>query len=284
MSQRLTRFLDGQKTAGRKTFVTFLMAHYPTPEHFTAALKQLPESGADIIEIGMPFSDPMADGPVIQMAGATAIKNGASISAILEAVRRFREHNSTTPLILMGYYNPVFHYGVERFGADAAAAGLDGAIIVDVPLEERDQIAPYFHSAGLSLINLITPSTDAERISRIAASATGFLYGVAVAGITGTKQGEEHTVTRMVKEVRSKTPLPLMIGFGIKTPEQAAHMASLADGAVVGSALIEQMTAAWQKGETAPALAASLDQWVRPMADAVHGASTPASLRKAQGG
>lgn len=281
MSQRLTRYFS---QAG-KTFVAFVMAHHPTREHFHAVLNALPAAGVDIIEIGMPFSDPMADGPVIQVAGAQAIVNGASIPAILEAVRQFRTHNDATPLILMGYFNPIFHYGAQRFCADAAAAGLDGVIVVDVPLEEQGEIASALKANGLACINLVTPATPEDRVARIAASASGFLYGVSVAGVTGVKQAQQDTVTRMSQAVKRHSSLPLMIGFGIRTPESAAQMAALADGAVVGSALIEQITDAFKNGASPEATATAAANWIRPLADAVHAstASSP-SLRNAQRG
>lgn len=284
MSQRLTAFFDRQRAEGRKTLVTFLMGLHPAPEHFDALLASLPAAGVDVIEIGMPFSDPMADGPVIQVAGAEAIKAGASVTSILEAVKRFRAGNDHTPLILMGYFNPIFHYGVDAFCRDAAAAGIDGVIIVDVPLEEQPQVLPALAAHGLAFINLITPATPDERVARIAANAGGFLYGVAVAGVTGTKQAEDATVQRMTALVRRHTALPLMIGFGIRTPEAAARMASLADGAVVGSALIERVAGAFANGLSPQAAATEVGAWLRTLADAVHGAGEDALRRHAQGG
>lgn len=227
--------LKAQKRAG---LVTFTMAYDPEYDTSLNILKALPGAGADIIEIGMPFADPMADGPSIAAAGNRALQAGAKMHGVLGMIQQFREGNQETPIILMGYYNPILHYGIEAFVRDAKAAGVDGLIVVDLPPEEDDALYRATLAAEMALVKLITPTTDDARLAVILEKASGFLYYVSVAGITGTKSASVDSVNQALQRFRKQTDLPIVVGFGIKTPEQAAAMASVADAVVVGSALV----------------------------------------------
>lgn len=238
---RIERRFQALKQQKRAGLVTFTMAYDPDEETSLSILKQLPQAGADIIEIGMPFTDPMADGPSIAEAGQRALKAGAKLSGVLDMVRDFRKNNQDTPIILMGYVNPVFHYGYERFSKDAADAGIDGLIIVDLPPEEDDELFQAAGKQGLAMIKLLTPTTDEARLKTILPKATGFLYYVSVAGITGTKSATQGSIANALATFRKHTSLPIVVGFGIKTPEQAAAVAKVADGVVVGSALVREI-------------------------------------------
>lgn len=231
------------KAAGRGGLVTFVTAGDPDGETSLALLRRLPAAGADIIELGMPFSDPMADGPAIQASSLRALKAGATLAKTLELVRRFREEDQSTPIILMGYYNPIYSMGVEAFLAEANAAGVDGLIIVDLPPEEDDELCRPAIEAGLHWIRLATPTTDDARLPVVLTHTSGFLYYVAIMGITGTKSADEDEIRRAVARLKAHTELPVAVGFGIKTPQQAAVVAEAADAAVVGSALVERIRA-----------------------------------------
>jgi tryptophan synthase alpha chain len=227
---------------GRGGLVTYLTAG--DPDHDTSArlLAGLAAAGADLIEIGMPFSDPMADGPAIQAAGQRALKAGMTLRGTLGLVRELRRRDETTPIVLMGYYNPIYRYSTERFAGEAAAAGVDGVIVVDLPPEEDAELAGPWRAAGLDLIRLATPTSDDKRLPLIAAGSGGFIYYVAIAGITGTRSAEVTDVAAAVARLRRFTPLPVAVGFGIRTPQQAAGVARIADAAVVGSALVQRVT------------------------------------------
>lgn len=229
------------KAAGRGGLVTFVTAGDPDGETSLALLRRLPAAGADIIELGMPFSDPMADGPAIQASSLRALKAGATLAKTLELVRRFRDEDQSTPIILMGYYNPIYSMGVEAFLAEATAAGVDGLIIVDLPPEEDDELCRPTIEAGLHWIRLATPTTDDARLPVVLTHTSGFLYYVAIMGITGTKSADEDEIRRAVARLKAHTDLPVAVGFGIKTPQQAAVVAEAADAAVVGSALVERI-------------------------------------------
>ncbi len=229
------------RAEGRSGFVTFLMAGDPDYATSLALIERLPAAGVDVIEIGMPFSDPMADGPAIQAAGQRALKAGASLVRTLELVSAFRQKDRTTPIVLMGYYNPIYRYGGERFAKAAGAAGVDGVIVVDLPPEEDAELRPHLAAAGLDLIRLATPTTDDKRLPAVLDGASGFIYYVAVLGVTGTRSARPDDVARHVAAIRTRTQLPIAVGFGIKTPEQAADIAGFADGAVVGSALVQMI-------------------------------------------
>ncbi len=272
MSRIATRFA-ALKAEGRGALMPFLEAYDPDPATSMAILRGFPGAGADLIEIGMPFTDPMADGPTIQRAGQRGLKAGATLAGTLAMVRDFRREDDATPIILMGYYNPILSYGVERFCIDAAASGVDGLIVVDVPPEEAGEIDPPARANGLDLIRLIAPTTGDERLPRVLAATTGFVYYVAITGITGTRSATSEALSVAIPRIRTHTGLPIAIGFGIRTPEQAAEAARLADGAVVASALIDVLAANLDEhGRAKPDTVRKVLDAVRALADAVRGA------------
>jgi tryptophan synthase alpha chain len=273
VTTRIGRRFAELKSAGRGGLVTFVTAGDPDPETGFALLEGLPKAGADIIELGMPFTDPMADGPAIQAAGLRALKAGETLARTLATVRRFRTGDQATPLVLMGYYNPVYQYGVARFTADAKSAGVDGLIIVDLPPEEAPELAEPARAAGLDLIRLTAPTSDDARLPVILAGSSGFIYHVSVAGITGTRSASSEDVGQAVARIRRHTALPVAVGFGIKTPEQAADVARLADAAVVGSALVSVIAAELDgKGRAKPSLVPAALGLVAKLAAGVRGA------------
>lgn len=223
----------------RPALVTFISAGDPDHDTSFEILNALPQAGADIIELGMPFTDPMADGPVIQQANIRALKNGANMQETLKLVQKFRESNTHTPIVLMGYANPVFAYGIEIFAKDCAAAGVDGLIIVDMPPEEAQDLSRACTENDLDLIRLVTPTTDMDRLKTILQGASGFLYYVSITGVTGAAKANIDAIRPHIADIRGQTDLPVMVGFGIKTPEDAQTMAGVADGIVVGSALVQ---------------------------------------------
>jgi tryptophan synthase alpha chain len=235
---RLAAKFSALKKQGRAAFVPFITAGDPDMDTSFAILEQLPAAGADVIELGIPFSDPMADGPAVQASSVRALKAGATMLKVLEMVRKFRKADQTTPIVLMGYYNSVHAFGTARFVHDAAAAGVDGLIIVDLPIEEDDVLRVPALAQGVDLIRFVTPTTDDARLKRIIADASGYLYYVSVAGVTGTKSVPEEEVRAAIARVRAATDLPCTVGFGIRTPDQAAAIAKIADGVVVGSAIV----------------------------------------------
>ena len=234
------RFAELQRQ-GRSAFVTFVMAGDPDPATALDIIKALPKAGADIIEIGMPFTDPMADGPSIQAAGLRALKAGMTLKKTLAMVRAFREDDDVTPLVLMGYYNPIYIYGVDKFLVDAKAAGVDGLIIVDLPPEEDTELCTPAMKAGLNFIRLATPTTDDKRLPAVLANTSGFVYYVAITGITGSAAADSNAVGEAVARIKRHTKLPVCAGFGIRTPEAARAIAESADGAVVGTALVDAL-------------------------------------------
>jgi len=234
----MTRIEDKFKSLNRPAFLAFITAGDPDYDISLELLKSLPEAGADIIELGMPFSDPMADGPVIQLAGQRALENGASMKRTLQMVREFREDNQETPVILMGYINPVFSYGIEEFTKDAKEAGVDGLIIVDIPPEEDTDLRTASSANDLNLIRLVTPTTNEERLPKVLEGASGFLYYVSIAGVTGTSKPSVEAIAPHLDMIRSHTDLPIAIGFGIKTPEDVASFGKIGNAVVVGSALV----------------------------------------------
>jgi tryptophan synthase alpha chain len=235
-----TRFAELKK-AGRSAFVTFLMAGDPDPATSLDIIKALPKAGADVIEIGMPFTDPMADGPSIQAAGLRALKAGMTLKKTLELVRGFRKDDNATPIVLMGYYNPIYIYGVDKFLVDAKSAGVDGLIIVDLPPEEDDELCLPAMKAGLNFIRLATPTTDDKRLPAVLANTSGFVYYVSITGITGAAAADSSAVSEAVARIKRHTKLPVCVGFGIRTPETARAIASHANGAVVGTALVDAL-------------------------------------------
>lgn len=257
------------KAQGRAAFVAYVMAGDPDPATALEIVKGLPGAGADIIELGFPFSDPMADGPSIQLAAQRALKAGMTLAGVLDLARAFRTGDQATPLVLMGYLNPILSYGYERFARDAADAGIDGLIVVDCPPEEADPLADHLDAYGISLVRLAAPTTDDRRLPAVLRRASGFVYYVSVAGVTGVKEAEAQGVSPAVERVRKASGLPVAVGFGVKTPERAAAVAAVADAVVVGSALVEEIARALEHGQ--PAVAKVLAAAGR-LADAVHGA------------
>ena len=241
MTTRIDARFAELKQEGRAAFITFLMAGDPDPETSLDIIKALPKAGADIIEIGMPFTDPMADGPAIQAAGLRALKAGMTLKKTLAMVRAFRKEDATTPLVLMGYYNPIYIYGVDRFLLDAEAAGVDGLIIVDLPPEEDVELCLPAMQAGLNFIRLATPTTDDRRLPAVLANTSGFVYYVSITGITGSASADTAVVGEAVARIKRHTKLPVCVGFGIRTPEAAHGIAQKADGAVVGTALVDAL-------------------------------------------
>jgi tryptophan synthase alpha chain len=271
MTTRIDARFAELKKQGRSAFITFLMAGDPDPKTSLDILKALPKAGADIIEIGMPFTDPMADGPAIQAAGLRALKAGMTLRKTLELVRGFRKEDAATPLVLMGYYNPIYIYGVDKFLADARSAGVDGLIIVDLPPEEDVELCLPAMKAGLNFIRLATPTTDDKRLPAVLANTSGFVYYVSITGITGAASADTAVVGDAVARIKRHTQLPVCVGFGIRTPEAAGDIARHADGAVVGTALVDALRGSLDAEGRATAktvnavadLAASLAQGVR---------------------
>ena len=229
--------------AGKKAFVTYMMAGDPDYETSLEIVKGLPGAGVDIIELGLPFTDPMADGPTIQLAGQRALDVGMTLNKTLELAADFRKTDDTTPIVLMGYYNPIYSYGVDRFLADAKAAGIDGLIVVDLPPEEDAELCIPAQDAGLNFIRLATPTTDDNRLPKVLKNTSGFVYYVSITGITGAAEAEAANVGPEVARIKASTDLPVIVGFGINTPEKAETIAKVADGAVVGSAIVSQIAA-----------------------------------------
>jgi tryptophan synthase alpha chain len=236
---RIPAKFAANKAAGRASLVTFITAGDPDPATSLAILKALPGAGADVIELGMPFSDPMADGPAIQWASMRALSGGMTLKGTLAMVREFRRDNADTPIVLMGYYNPVYIYGVDKFLVDAKAAGVDGLIIVDLPPEEDAELCIPAMKAGLNFIRLATPTTDDARLPKVLTNTSGFVYYVSINGITGTATPDFSQVASAVARIKGHTDLPVAVGFGVKAPEHAEAIARGADGVVVGSALVE---------------------------------------------
>ena len=231
------------RAEGRKAFVAYVMGGDPDPEASLAVVKGLPGAGVDIIELGMPFTDPMADGPTIQLAGQRALDAGMTIDKVLAMVRAFREGDATTPIVLMGYYNPIYSRGVDRFLDEATSAGADGLIIVDLPPEEDDELCIPAQKAGMNFIRLATPTTDDRRLPTVLQNTSGFVYYVSITGITGSAAAQAADVGPEVARIKAQTDLPVIVGFGITTPEAAQSIASVADGCVVGSALVKEIGA-----------------------------------------
>jgi tryptophan synthase alpha chain len=242
MTGRIDRRFATLRKEGRSALTTYIMAGDPDYDAFLAILKALPQAGADMIEVGMPFTDPMADGPAIQAAGLRALKAGQNMKKTLAAMREFRAGDEATPLVLMGYYNPIYIYGVERFLADAKAAGVDGLIIVDLPPEEDAELCLPALKAGLNFVRLATPTTDDKRLPAVLANTSGFVYYVSITGITGSAAADPGKVTEAVARIKRHTALPVCVGFGVRTAEQARMIAQGADGVVVGTALVEALS------------------------------------------
>jgi tryptophan synthase alpha chain len=248
---RLDKRFAALKAENRAAFVAYIMAGDPDAETALEILQGLPGAGADVIELGFPFSDPMAEGPPIQKASLRALKAGMTLNGTLDLVRRFRKGDAETPVVLMGYLNPLLTHGLEAFARDAVDAGVDGLIVVDCPPEEADPLADALDSVGISLIRLATPTTDDHRLKTVVKRTSGFVYYVSVAGVTGVKEADADAIAPAVARVRAASGLPVMVGFGIKTPARAAEVARVADGAVVGSALVDRIAEALSTGTPA---------------------------------
>ncbi|MDH3694249.1 MAG: tryptophan synthase subunit alpha [Gammaproteobacteria bacterium] len=262
---RLTECFTSLKANKQNGLVTFLTAGDPDPETSFQILHGLPQAGADVLEIGMPFSDPMADGPAVQAANLRALQAGMTLAKTLEMVQRLREENGQTPIVLMGYFNPIYRYGVEHFVHDAKYAGVDGLIIVDLPAEEDDELCHPAMTAGINWIRLLTPTTSAERLPAVLKNASGFAYYVSIAGITGTRSAAIDTVANALSGIRKQTSLPLAVGFGIRTPEQVKAINRVADAAVVGSALIDQIAAHVEQDKPRDELPDIIAQFVKQL-------------------
>jgi tryptophan synthase alpha chain len=273
MTTRIDRRFAALKDEGRAALVTFLMAGDPDYENSLTIVKALPEAGADLIELGMPFTDPMADGPAIQAAGLRALKAGQNMKRTLALVREFRRRDDATPIVLMGYYNPIYAYGVEQFLTDAKSAGVDGLIVVDLPPEEDTELCLPALKAGFNFIRLATPTTDDKRLPAVLANTSGFVYYVSVTGITGSAAPDTGKVAEAVKRIKRRTELPVCVGFGVRTAEQARAIAEGADGVVVGSALVDTVRSnLGADGTATPATVAAVADLVRSLAKGVRGA------------
>jgi tryptophan synthase alpha chain len=271
-SGRIARRFAALKTAKRGGLVTFVTAGDPDPDSSLKLLAGLPAAGADLIEVGMPFSDPMADGPAIQASSLRALKAGMTLKKTLDLVRKFRAGDSDTPIVLMGYYNPIYQYGVDRFLADFKAAGADGLIVVDLPPEEDEELCVPALETGVNFIRLATPTTDDKRLPAVLRNTSGFVYYVSILGITGTRSAGDADVKKAVERLKRHTDLPVAVGFGIKTPEQAAAVARVADAAVVGSALVSRVADRIAAGGAGNAAAEDVLGLVRQLAAGVRGA------------
>jgi|TARA_R100000322_G_scaffold169672_3_gene142518 tryptophan synthase alpha chain len=278
VTTRLEKRFATLKQEGRAAFVTFITAGDPDFDTTLGILNGLPKAGADVIELGMPFTDPMADGPSIQASSQRALRNGASMKRTLELVRRFRENDPETPIVLMGYYNPIYHMGVETFLGRAIEAGVDGLIVVDLPPEEDDELCLPALKAGLNFIRLATPTTDDKRLPAVLANTSGFVYYVSITGITGAASPQAQDVASSVKRIKGHTSLPVAVGFGIRTPEQAAEIARAADGAVVGSAIVDAIAReVGEDGKIKVGAIARVLEFVSKLADGVHAARAAAA-------
>ena len=252
------------KKSGRKAFVTYVMAGDPNYEQCLRVVEGLPSAGVDIIELGLPFTDPMADGPTIQLAGQRALSAGMTLKKTLQMVRDFRVKDDSTPIVLMGYYNPIYSHGVNKFLEEAKSAGIDGMIVVDLPPEEDDELCIPAQKAGLNFIRLATPTTDSNRLPKVLTNTSGFVYYVSINGITGAAAAKPEDVAPEVARIKSSTDLPIIVGFGINTPENARTIASIADGVVVGSAIVSQI-AEGKSSET-------VLEFVKSLSDGAHSA------------
>ena len=267
---RIERRFTALRKEGRAGLVTYLTAGDPDPDTSVRLFAGLASAGADLIEIGMPFSDPMADGPVIQEAGQRALRQGMNLRRTLAMVGQLRRADEATPIVLMGYYNPIYRYGAERFTHDAVAAGVDGIIVVDLPPEEDVELTGPARAAGLDVVRLAAPTSDDQRLPLIVERASGFIYYVAVAGITGTRSAEAASVAAAITRLRRFTQLPIAAGFGIRTPQQSAEVARVADAAVVGSSLVQRLALNLNPDNTAkPGLVDAVLTDVRALASGV---------------
>ena len=273
MTARMEKRFAGLKAEGRPALITYFMGGDPDFETSLGIMKALPEAGADVIELGMPFSDPMADGPAIQMAGQRALKAGQTLAKTLELARRFREDDKDTPIVMMGYYNPIYIYGVEAFLDEALEAGIDGLIVVDLPPEMDDELCIPALEKGINFIRLATPTTDDKRLPTVLKNTSGFVYYVSMNGITGSALPDPSLISGAVKRIKTHTDLPVCVGFGVKTAEHAKAIGAAADGVVVGSAIVAQIAGSLTKdGQASRDTVASVATLVRGLASGVRSA------------
>ena len=278
MTTRIDARFAALKQQGRAGLVTFVTAGDPDPETSLEILKRLPAAGADVVELGMPFSDPMADGPAIQASSQRALRAAQTLKKTLALVRTFRTGDDSTPIVLMGYYNPIYIYGVPRFLADAKAAGVDGLIVVDLPPEEDDELCVPALNAGLNFIRLATPTTDDRRLPAVLANTSGFVYYVSITGITGAAAPDTRRVVDAVKRIKRHTSLPVAVGFGVKTAAHARAIAAGADGVVVGSALVEAIRGSLdQAGKASERTVPAVTELVAALSAGVRGARQQAA-------
>jgi tryptophan synthase alpha chain len=277
LTTRIDRRFAALKNEGRAALVTFLMSGDPDYETSLAIIKALPAAGADVIELGMPFTDPMADGPAIQAAGLRALKCGQTLKKTLSMVSAFRASDDATPIVLMGYYNPIYIYGVEQFLVDAKAAGVDGLIVVDLPPEEDDELCLPALRSGLNFIRLATPTTDDKRLPAVLANTSGFVYYVSITGITGSASPDANKVTAAVARIKRHTALPVCVGFGVRDAASASALAHHADGVVVGSALVDALRATLIDGKPGQNTVKAVTALVGELAAGVRGARARAA-------
>ncbi len=278
MTQRMDKRFADLKAEGRPALVTYFMGGDPDFDTSLAIMKALPAAGSDVIELGMPFSDPMADGPAIQMAGQRSLKGGQTLRKTLEMARKFREQDQDTPIVLMGYYNPIYIYGVETFLDDALEAGIDGLIVVDLPPEMDDELCIPARSRDINFIRLATPTTDEKRLPKVLQNTSGFVYYVSMNGITGSALPDPSKVAGAVQRIKNHTDLPICVGFGVKTAEHARLIGANADGVVVGTAIVNQVALSLNKdGQATADTVQSVVTLVRGLASGVHAARLAAA-------
>ena len=273
MNKRINSLFSKLKISKTSAFIPFVTAGDPNLDISYEIIKSLVESGADIIEIGMPFSDPMADGKVIQASSLRALKSGVTLLNTIELIKKFRKINEYTPIVLMGYYNPIYIYGVEKFLDDAKSAGIDGLIIVDLPPEHDDELCLHAIAKDIDFIRLVAPTTDEKRIKQILNNTNGFVYCISIAGITGTKEAQIKTITQTVQRIKKCTNLPVAVGFGIKTPEQAKIISKLADATVVGSAIVEKINFEFEESKLDLKATNNIKKFVGSFAECIHGSN-----------
>jgi tryptophan synthase alpha chain len=279
MTTRIDQRFADLKREGRAALVTFTMAGDPDTKTSLEILKALPKAGADVIELGMPFTDPMADGPAIQAGGLRALNAGQDMVKTLGMIRAFRKSDSSTPIVLMGYYNPIYIYGVTKFLTDAKSAGVDGLIVVDLPPEEDEELCLPALKAGLNFVRLATPTTDDKRLPAVLANTSGFVYYVSITGITGSAAPDEDKVHAAVTRIKRHTELPVAVGFGVRTAKQARAIAASAEGVVVGSALVNAVKDSLdKKGKATPRTVKAVTQLVSELAGGVRGAKRKAKI------
>ncbi|MHB0951583.1 MAG: tryptophan synthase subunit alpha [Allorhizobium sp.] len=278
MTARMDKKFAELKAAGRPALVTYFMGGDPDYETSLEIMKVLPAAGADVIELGAPFSDPMADGPAIQMAGQRALKNGQTMKKTLQMAREFRKGDVTTPIVMMGYYNPIYVYGVERFLEDALEAGIDGLIVVDLPAEMDDELCIPARKKDINFIRLTTPTTDDKRLPKVLTNTSGFVYYVSMTGITGSALPDPSKIAAAVGRIKSQTDLPVCVGFGVKTAEHARLIGASADGVVVGTAIVNQVATSLDKdGHATADTVQSVATFVRGLSAGVHAARLAAA-------